>query len=302
MNSLQLSPLKIENLVKTYGKVQAVKNVSLDLRAGEIFGLLGPNGAGKTSLISCVVSLEKPTSGEIFVDGHNIQTEPILAKQELGYVPQEVVNHGFFDVFEILQFHSGYYGLRNNDARITELLKELNLYDDRHKKVRQLSGGMKRRLMIAKALVHNPKILLLDEPTAGVDIELRENLWRFVKRLKSEGTTILLTTHHLEEAEQLCDRVAIIHEGEIKKVGPTQSLIRELTQREIHIKKSDGQSLVCIVEAGQKVGQILKEKCGNIEDIVDITMQEGTLEDAFRRVIRKNPEENLGKNSGLNHV
>ena len=278
-------PLVINNLVKSYGDLKAVKDVSLDLRAGEVFGLLGPNGAGKTTLISCVVSLEEASSGEILIGGHNIATDPVAAKKNIGLVGQEVVNHGFFDVEEILHFHSGYYGLKNNQERIEFLLKKLALDVHRNKKVRQLSGGMKRRLMIAKALVHSPKLLLLDEPTAGVDIELREGLWEFVKELKEDGMTILLTTHHLEEAEMLCDRVAIIHNGEIKKVGKTEDFIEELTQREVRVEKKDGQHLSLTLCKDQSLGDALRAAHLNMDEIVDIRIDEGTLEDAFRRVI-----------------
>lgn len=278
-------PLVINNLVKTYGVLDAVKNVSLDLRAGEVFGLLGPNGAGKTTLISCVVSLETPTSGEILIDGINIATNPVQAKKHIGLVGQEVVNHGFFDVEEILQFHSGYYGIKNNQDRIEFLLKKLALDVHRRKKVRQLSGGMKRRLMIAKALVHSPKLLLLDEPTAGVDIELREGLWEFVKELKKDGMTILLTTHHLEEAEILCDRVGIIHNGEIKKVGMTNELIEELTQRVVSVEKKNGEHLKLTLLKDQTLGDAMRSAHLNMDEIVDIRIDEGTLEDAFRRVI-----------------
>lgn len=279
------SPLSVTNLTKSYASVTAVKDVSLELHPGEVFGLLGPNGAGKTSLISCIVGLEAASTGSIVVNGFDVVKDSLKSRRQIGFVPQEVVNHGFFDVQEILEFHSGYYGISKNQERIEELLEELHLKEHRHKKVRQLSGGMKRRLMIAKALVHKPKLLLLDEPTAGVDIELRESLWRFVKRLKAEGMTILLTTHHLEEAERLCDRVGIIHHGEIKRIGLTGDLIKELTHRAVHIKKTNGENLVFKMKVGDRVGQLLKEKCSNLEDIVDISITEGTLEEAFKQVI-----------------
>lgn len=221
------SPLSLENFKKSYGKVQAVKGVTFDLRPGEIFGLLGPNGAGKTSIISCITTLEKPTGGTIKVFGRDVVTESRQSKMLVGCVPQEVINHGYFNVEEIMKFHSGYFGFRNNQDRIEELLHELRLAEHRHKKVKQLSGGMKRRLMIAKALVHSPKLLLLDEPTAGVDIELRDSLWQFVGKLKKAGTTILLTTHYLEEAERLCDRVAVINRGELIALEETRTLVQK---------------------------------------------------------------------------
>ena len=188
--------LIINELVKNYGAVAAVNNVSFSVDKGEIFGLLGPNGAGKTSIISIITTLEKPSQGQVQVFGHNVVTDSLITKKQVGVVHQEVINSGFFDVEEILNFQSGYYGKRKNKERIDYLLHKLALYPHRHKKVKQLSGGMKRRLMIAKALVHEPQLLLLDEPTAGVDIELRETLWDFVRELRQQGISILLTTHY----------------------------------------------------------------------------------------------------------
>lgn len=286
-------PLLVENLVKDYpvrgGQVlRAVNHVSFALRRGEIFGLLGPNGAGKTSIISTIVTLERPTEGRIFVNGIDNQVDPRLAKLSVGFVPQEIINHGYFNVEEILEFQSGYYGLTANTERIRYLLKELGLYEHRHKRVKQLSGGMKRRLLIAKSLVHSPQLLLLDEPTAGVDIELRSQLWNFVKNLKQEGVTILLTTHYLEEAEMLCDRVGIIDKGELKMLGSTHELIQQFTMRRVRIK-CRGQMVdqVYNLEKGQTVGQLLAQKGLNIEAIEDMSIDEGTLEEAFRQVIRE---------------
>lgn len=282
---MDASPLKVVDLVKNYGENRAVNRVSFELKKGEIFGLLGPNGAGKTSLISCVVTLEEPTSGQIFVAGHDVTKQPSLAKQKIGFVGQEVVNTGYFNVEEILQFQSGYYGLKNNGEKIEELLYELGLAAHRKKKVKQLSGGMKRRLMIAKSLVHQPQLLLLDEPTAGVDVELRENLWRFVRRLQSEGITILLTTHYLEEAEELCDRVGVIHKGELRKIGPTQELIQELTEREVRIQLKNGEQRIFFMKKEDDLGARIQEFAGNLSAIDDISIREGSLEEAFRHII-----------------
>ncbi|MES2962917.1 MAG: ABC transporter ATP-binding protein, partial [Bdellovibrionota bacterium] len=176
-------PIRITDLVKDYGSLRAVDHVSFEMKPGEIFGLLGPNGAGKTTLISTLVTLEEPTEGKVEIFGLDVTKEPERIKMLTGFVPQELIHHGYFDVEEIMEFHSGYFGRRKNKERIDWLLQKLSLYDHRKKKVKQLSGGMKRRLLIAKALVHEPKLLLLDEPTAGVDIELREQLWRFVDEL-----------------------------------------------------------------------------------------------------------------------
>ena len=186
MSSNTVPALSIESVVKDYGSLRALDGVSFDVRPGEVFGLLGPNGAGKTSLISIVVTLESLTSGRARVFGHDVATEPRLAKVRTGWVPQEIINHGFFNVEEILRFHAGYFGRRDPGERLSYVLKGLGLWEHRHKKVKQLSGGMKRRLMIAKGLIHEPGLLLLDEPTAGVDVELRTRLWDFVEELKGQ--------------------------------------------------------------------------------------------------------------------
>lgn len=291
-------PLKIENLVKAYGPTKAVNDVSFEVKPGEIFGLLGPNGAGKTSLISTIVTLEKPTSGRVLVFDQDVQESPQWTKSQIGIVPQEIVNHGFFDVMEIMDFQSGYYGLLNNQSRIEELVKRMGLWEHRFKKIRQMSGGMKRRLLIAKALVHRPKLLLLDEPTAGVDIELRSSLWQFIKELKHEGTSILLTTHYLEEAEELCDRVGVLHQGQLLKLGPTQELVERLTFKNIEISgRGLGQlqhdsitfqtdQRVCLtVPSSQEMGWVLKSLQIQLDQIENIHIREGSLEEAFKTII-----------------
>jgi ABC-2 type transport system ATP-binding protein len=303
------SPLILKNLTKSYGDFKAVDDVSFDLEPGEIFGLLGPNGAGKTTLISCIVTLEKPSKGEILVCGHNIKhrSEEKLAKAELGYVPQEVINHGYFTTKEILQFYSGFLGIIKNNERIDYLLERLALYQHKDKKVKQLSGGMKRRLMIAKSLVHNPKVLLLDEPTAGVDIELRSSLWDFVKELKEDGTTVLLTTHYLEEAEQLCDRIGVIHHGRILKIDQTSRLISDLTFRRMHLTLKDspksinqnsshlktinGKELVLEFSSQLSVGQIIDDIGVDLNNVVDLQLKEGSLEDAFIKILDQDGKE-----------
>jgi ABC-2 type transport system ATP-binding protein len=292
-------PLELRSLSKNYGSLQAVKNVSFHLEPGEIFGLLGPNGAGKTSIISIVNTLEEPTSGEAFVFGNDVTDRKGLSKPFLGVVPQEMVTHGFFNVEEVLRFHSGYYGIRHNEDQIRFLLEQLDLWPHRLKRVRQLSGGMKRRLLIAKALVHRPKLLLLDEPTAGVDIELRTSLWKFVKKLNQEGTSILLTTHYLEEAEQLCHKVGILHRGELLKIDETKRLVHQLTTREITlclkrpIAKVDlkytvsqsAQEILFRVPNDFDLGQILATIPS--DTIHDIRIREGKLEDAFLHLLEE---------------
>lgn len=295
-------PLDISNLRKSYkgGTVEAVKAVSFTVNPGEIFGLLGPNGAGKTTIISTITTLEKPTSGTVKVFGVDVQKDPMFTKRQLGVVHQEIINSGFFDVEEILEFHSGYYGLRKNKERIHFLLEKLALYEHRNKKVKQLSGGMKRRLMIAKALVHNPKLLLLDEPTAGVDIGLREDLWRFVEELRGEGMSILLTTHYLEEAEQLCDRVGIINRGSLMVLGNTKEIVQQFTLKKIHLSLSDeveikssllvsrqGRDYQFCVPQDKPLGEFLSEVGVPVNLIQDIHIEEGGLEEAFMRVVSR---------------
>ena len=297
-----IKALEVSNLTKSYGSVLAINNLNLEIASGEIFGLLGPNGAGKTSLISILATLEEANSGTAKIFGYDVATQPEYTKKLLGVVPQEVVSHGFFDIQEILEFHSGYYGLRNNKEHIHYLLQKLSLWEHRQKRVKQLSGGMKRRLMIAKALVHKPKLLLLDEPTAGVDIELREVLWNFVRELRQDGLTILLTTHYLQEAEVLCDRIGVINKGELRCVKSTRDIIKELSQRDFYItlkseKILNHTYLVSQVKnqlrftapATLQVGELLQSLRIAVDEIIDLQIKEGGLEEAMRQVLRKEP-------------
>lgn len=294
-------PLQIEQLRKQYAKnpVEAVRGVSFGVHGGEIFGLLGPNGAGKTSIISTITTLEAPTSGTVQVFGVDVTKDPLFTKRQIGVVHQEVITSGFFDLEEILSFQSGYYGLRKNKERIDFLLNKLSLYEHRKKKVKQLSGGMKRRLMIAKALVHNPKLLLLDEPTAGVDIGLREDLWKFVQELRAEGMSILLTTHYLEEAEQLCDRVGIINSGSLVCIGNTKDIVFEYTMKKIHLLLKEDYALSSeflvevrglreyffVVPQSKALGDFLSETKVPTHLIFDVQIEEGSLEDAFLKLV-----------------
>jgi ABC-2 type transport system ATP-binding protein len=219
--------LDIEGLVKRYPTgVEALKCVSLEIEDGEFFGLLGPNGAGKSTLIHCTTGLAQPTDGEILVFGHDAVTDYGPARQAVGLAPQELNLDWFLTCEESLDYHAGYFGMpkKERKERTAELLETFSLYGKRHERTRTLSGGMKRRLILARALMHRPRLLILDEPTAGVDIELRLELWHYVQRINAEGTTILLTTHYLEEAEQLCDRIAFINEGEIAAQGTVGEL------------------------------------------------------------------------------
>lgn len=297
--------LQVENVIKTYGQVRALTGVSFSVGKGEVFGLLGPNGAGKTSLISIIVTLEKATSGFVKVFGCDPAVQPREAKMRTGWVPQEIINHGYFDVEEILTFQAGYFGATKAQERINYLLNGLGLWEHRKKKVRQLSGGMKRRLMIAKALVHEPSLLLLDEPTAGVDVELRTRLWDFITELKGQGLTILLTTHYLEEAERLCDRVAIIHKGSLREMGPTRALIEKWSRKQIGLKlvnpvaqithpdlvSGHGSEWNFLVKMDQTVGQLLREVQVSVDQLRDVQVSEGNLEDVFVKLTQERQQQ-----------
>ncbi|SNC63130.1 ABC transporter ATP-binding protein [Polynucleobacter victoriensis] len=220
-----MSAISFKHLTKNYGSLFALNDVSLDIEEGEFFGLLGPNGAGKTTLISILAGLCRPSAGSVEVMGHDVQTDFRAARRLLGIVPQELVFDPFFTVRETLQFQSGYFGIKNNGDWIDEILHHLGLADKANKNMRALSGGMKRRVLVAQALVHRPPVIVLDEPTAGVDVELRQSLWKFISRLNQEGHTIVLTTHYLEEAQELCGRIAMLKKGQIVALDTTANLL-----------------------------------------------------------------------------
>ncbi|HXS51897.1 MAG TPA: ABC transporter ATP-binding protein [Usitatibacter sp.] len=225
---------------KRYGAVRALDGVTLAVEAGEFFGLLGPNGAGKTTLISALAGLAIPDSGTLAVMGHDVRADYRQARRSLGIVPQEIVFDPFFTVRETLEFQSGYFGLRDNGAWVDELLDRLGLVPKADANMRSLSGGMKRRVMVAQALVHRPPVIVLDEPTAGVDVELRQALWAFVKDLNQAGHTIILTTHYLEEAQQLCARIAMMKEGRIVALDSTARLLASFSERVLRVKLARG--------------------------------------------------------------
>ncbi len=298
--------IAIRDLVKRYAGVKgeegklALKGVSFDVPQGGIFGLLGPNGAGKSTLINVLAGLVTKTSGSAEIWGFDTDRSPRNAKRSIGIVPQEIVFDPFFTPYEVLENQAGFYGIPRKDRRSAELLDAVHLSDKRDAYARTLSGGMKRRLLIAKALVHSPPILVLDEPTAGVDVELRRQLWELVIRMNREGVTVVLTTHYLEEAEQLCDRIAIINHGELIANKPTRELVdmaREkivavTVERDIGVPpahaafvkaEKTGDRMVEItydkdrITAGQVLG-ILQEQGLVIEDV---TTREADLEDVF---------------------
>jgi ABC-2 type transport system ATP-binding protein len=220
-----VAAVSIVDVVKNFGSLQALAGVSIDIEPGEFFGLLGPNGAGKTTLISSLAGLIRPDAGSLKVLGHDVIRDFREARRLLGVVPQELVFDPFFNVRETLRIQSGYFGIRNNDAWIDEILHNLDLTSKADVNMRRLSGGMKRRVLVAQALVHKPPVIVLDEPTAGVDVELRQGLWQFIRRLNTEGHTIILTTHYLEEAEALCNRMALMKQGRVVALDTTANLM-----------------------------------------------------------------------------
>jgi ABC-2 type transport system ATP-binding protein len=235
-----MAAISFQSVSKTFtnarGTFTALDQVSFDISSGEFFGLLGPNGAGKTTLISILAGLLKPSSGTIQVNGLDVQAQALQVRRLLGVVPQELVFDPFFTVREALVFQSGYFGVKHNGAWIDELLHHLGLTDKAHHNMRQLSGGMKRRVLVAQALVHKPPVIVLDEPTAGVDVELRQTLWQFIARLNREGHTVLLTTHYLEEAEALCGRIAMLKLGKVVALDDTSTLLKNASSNVLRFK------------------------------------------------------------------
>jgi ABC-2 type transport system ATP-binding protein len=228
--------ISIQNLSKTYATgFQALKTINLDIRRGEIFALLGPNGAGKTTLIGIVCGIVNPSTGKVTVDGHDIVHDYRAARSEIGLVPQELTTDAFETVWATVNFSRGLFGKPRNPAHIEKILKQLSLWEKKDSKIMTLSGGMKRRVMIAKALSHEPRILFLDEPTAGVDVELRKDMWQVVRELRASGVTIILTTHYIEEAEDMADRVGVISKGEIMLVEEKAELMRKLGKKQLTI-------------------------------------------------------------------
>lgn len=228
--------IQINQLGKSYaGGFQALTDVDLEINRGEIFGLLGPNGAGKTTLINIVCGIVNPTSGEVLVDGYNIVTEFRQTRSKIGLVPQELPTETFETVWNTTTFSRGLFGKPPNPAHVEKVLKSLSLWDKKDVRIMMLSGGMKRRVLIAKALAHEPDILFLDEPTAGVDVELRQDMWNVVASLREEGVTVILTTHYIEEAEQLADRIGVINHGKVILVQEKESLMRELGKKQLAV-------------------------------------------------------------------
>ncbi len=262
--------VRFENVAKTYsgarGNVRALDGVSFDIEPGEFFGLLGPNGAGKTTLISVLAGLAKATAGRVTVMGHDVVTDFAAARKALGIVPQELVFDPFFSVRETLRIQGGYFGVKNNDAWIDELLANLGLSDKANANMRQLSGGMKRRVLVAQALVHKPPVIVLDEPTAGVDVELRQTLWSFIARLNREGHTVLLTTHYLEEAEALCGRIAMLKQGRVVALDRTSALLAGTAHQMMRFKTDDALPAALAAQA-RITGRIVQLKAHDATEV-----------------------------------
>ena len=280
------------------GPFQALNQVSLDIEQGEFFGLLGPNGAGKTTLISILAGLGRATSGRVLVQGSDVQANYADARRKLGIVPQELVFDPFFNVREALRFQSGYFGVKNNDAWIDELLENLGLADKANANMRQLSGGMKRRVLVAQALVHKPPIIVLDEPTAGVDVELRQTLWHFIARLNKEGHTVLLTTHYLEEAEALCGRIAMLKSGRVVALDATSELLKAASGN-VLVFKTDSVLPPALAVQARVTGRVVQMVAHDTQEIEqhlaalrqagveaqDVEIRRADLEDVFLGVM-----------------
>jgi ABC-2 type transport system ATP-binding protein len=249
--------LELQGLTKTYPKLTALSDVNLTIRQGEIFALLGPNGAGKTTMIGSICGLVKKTSGRIMLFGKDLDLDPVRPRRDVGLVPQEINFDPFFSVAEALYIQQGFYGQPRDEARVNEVLTALSLQGKKDTVARALSGGMRRRLLIAKALVHRPKLVFLDEPTAGVDVELRRDLWTYIRKLSSEGTTIVLTTHYLEEAEELADRIGVINEGRLLLVEDKSSVMRRFGEKRLIVTFAQPQARM--PEAGERFTASLSE-------------------------------------------
>jgi ABC-2 type transport system ATP-binding protein len=302
--------IRIRALGKTYASgFQALKSVDLDIERGEIFALLGPNGAGKTTLISIVCGIVTATSGSVAADGHDIVRDFRAARAKIGLVPQELSTDAFETVWATVRFSRGLYGKPPDPAYLEQVLRELSLWDKRDSRILALSGGMKRRVLIAKALAHEPEILFLDEPTAGVDVELRHDMWQMVRRLRERGTTIILTTHYIEEAEEMADRIGVIHKGELILMEGKEALMRKLGKKQLVLSlqeplaripaplaglplelSDDGATLTYTydVQQGERTGiaTVLRHLAEHGIDFKDLHSSESSLEEIFVSLVR----------------
>ncbi len=307
--------ISFQSVSKTYhsarGHLKALDQVSFDIEQGEFFGLLGPNGAGKTTLISILAGLSRATGGKVMVQGSDVQTHYAEARRKLGVVPQELVFDPFFNVREALRIQSGYFGVKNNNAWIDELLESLGLADKAHANMRQLSGGMKRRVLVAQALVHKPPVIVLDEPTAGVDVELRQTLWQFIAKLNKQGHTVLLTTHYLEEAEALCGRIAMLKQGRVVALERTSELLKAASSNVLRFK-IDSELPKLLADKARITGRIVQFPANNAHEIEqylaavreaglhaeDVEIRKADLEDVFLDVMAGGQLSGAGPSQG----
>jgi len=303
------SIVSIKGLSKTYNSgFEALKNINLDIKKGEILALLGPNGAGKTTLISTICGIVSPTLGTVTVDGNDIITDFRKTRQMIGLVPQELTLGAFEQVFQTVSFSRGLFGCKQDDDYINQLLKDLSLDDKKDTEVRALSGGMKRRVLIAKALSHEPQILFLDEPTAGVDVELRKDMWKIVRQLQDKGVTIILTTHYIEEAEEIAERVGVINDGELLVVEKKELLMENFGKKQLVIElreevkeiphtlykhnvelMDDGLNISYTYDAkneGSDIQELLKEVSDSELELKDIKINQSSLEDIFVDLVK----------------
>lgn len=299
-----MAAIQITDVKKSYGALKALDGVSLAIEEGEFFGLLGPNGAGKTTLISILAGLNRADSGTVSVRGHDVVADYRNARRNLGVVPQELVFDPFFTVRETLRMQSGYFGLKNNGDWIDEIMHHLDLTNKADTNMRALSGGMKRRVLVAQALVHKPPVIVLDEPTAGVDVELRQTLWKFISRLNKEGHTVVLTTHYLEEAQALCNRIAMLRSGKVVALDTTSALIRRISGSQLEVTLSRGElpsslrALVSHPDEGESANKYILRvnEYAEVEPILaalreagaeigDMQLHQADLEDVFIQIM-----------------
>ena len=300
--------ISVQGLSKRYASgFQALRNVNLEIRRGEIFALLGPNGAGKTTLISIICGIVNPTEGRVWADGHDIVADYRAARSAIGLVPQEISTDAFESVWSTVNFSRGLFGKPTDHAYVEKVLRELSLWDKKDSRIMALSGGMKRRVMIAKALSHEPKILFLDEPTAGVDVELRRGMWDMVRRLRESGVTIILTTHYIEEAQEMADRIGVIRKGEIILVEEKHALMKKLGKRQLALTlkaplpavpaalagyglelSDDGHQLVYTYDnqqGGGEIARLLRQLDEAGIEFTDLSSSESSLEEIFVSVV-----------------
>lgn len=304
--------IRIQQVFKRFGSTQALDGIDLEIRQGEFFGLLGPNGAGKTTLISALAGLVRADQGSLCVMGHDVQSDYRAARRLLGVVPQELVFDPFFSVRESLKIQSGYFGIRDNDEWIDEILENLGLASKADANMRMLSGGMKRRVLVAQALVHRPPVIVLDEPTAGVDVELRQSLWYFIRRLNEAGHTIVLTTHYLEEAENLCTRIAMLKAGRMVALDTTSNLLRRFSVHSLRLRTAGPMPAEFARAAAENGGwwSLPFDGFDEVEPILariraagcridDLEIGKPDLEEVFVRVMRGHPRGQQPGQQGL---